>query len=369
MYVSAGASVNIMNSTFVGNVSEEVGGAVLINDGASFISNSIFTDNLDSSPGQVSANVLVTSGVVTANYSSFQGGWSGPGTGNIDADPLFVNADGPDDIIGTEDDDLRLYVGSPCIDAGDSSAAIAAGLTTDINALPRFIDEPLMPDTGVGPTPIVDMGAHEYAASLLAPPIIPPAPHDRRKNRYLSFSPQTGGVLAAHRAAKVTPPTGECWVGAPDANDRSNCVSAPVYRTWSESVVHVGDCAVTPVSDYEIAASVDAAAFTSPLLVSTIALPSNNNKYWADVAGINNGTEWTAPNQFSNVQDIVALLAYVTSAAVKPTFEVANLQAVSSNDPCLNDFVNTADIFICVKAVAGDPYPFTTDPAKCPACP
>jgi hypothetical protein len=95
--------------------------------------------------------------------------------GNIDADPLFVDADGPDNIAGTEDDNLRLSAGSPCIDAGDSNSVPADttdldddGNTTepipwDLDGHNRFVDDPCTPDTGVGTPPIVDMGAYEYS--------------------------------------------------------------------------------------------------------------------------------------------------------------------------------------------------------------
>ena len=53
----------------------------------------------------------------TVTYSNIMGGYSG--IGNINTDPLFVDADGPDDILGTEDDNLHLLPYSPCIDAGD----------------------------------------------------------------------------------------------------------------------------------------------------------------------------------------------------------------------------------------------------------
>ncbi|MCP3905270.1 MAG: hypothetical protein GY715_16715 [Planctomycetes bacterium] len=68
-----------------------------------------------------------------------EGGVSGPG--NVDADPVFVQA-------GT--DDLRLAFGSPAIDAGDTDA-IPAGVATDLDGNPRI----------AGAT--VDMGAHEGA--------------------------------------------------------------------------------------------------------------------------------------------------------------------------------------------------------------
>ena len=44
--------------------------------------------------------------------------------GNSSADPLFLDADGLDNIPGTEDDDLRLQSGSPAIDAGDNAALL-----------------------------------------------------------------------------------------------------------------------------------------------------------------------------------------------------------------------------------------------------
>ena len=75
--------------------------------------------------------------VPTVTYSDMQGGYGG--TGNIDDDPLFVDAVGGD---------LRLAGGSPCIDAGDN-AAVPPGLTTDLDGHPRISHG------------TVDMGAYE----------------------------------------------------------------------------------------------------------------------------------------------------------------------------------------------------------------
>ena len=85
------------------------------------------------------------------------------GTGNIGGDPMFVDADGPDDTFGTEDDNPRLLPGlpgSPCIDAGNN-AAVPSGITTDLDGGSRFFNDPYTPDTGNGTPPIVDMGAYE----------------------------------------------------------------------------------------------------------------------------------------------------------------------------------------------------------------
>ena len=78
-----------------------------------------------------------SSSTTTISYSDLQGGLPGgtiDGGGNIDADPLFVDADGPDNVIGS-DDDLYLLDSSPCIDAGDN-AAVPAGISFDLDGNP-----------------------------------------------------------------------------------------------------------------------------------------------------------------------------------------------------------------------------------------
>jgi|GEM_PF-880897 len=105
------------------------------------------------------ANTLAQiSGAATVSYSDVQGGWSG--AGNINANPLFVDSRGPDNVVGTEDDNLRLLGGSACLDAGDN-AAVPASVALDLGGDPRFTDDPHTPDTGHGTPPIVDMGAYE----------------------------------------------------------------------------------------------------------------------------------------------------------------------------------------------------------------
>ena len=88
---------------------------------------------------------------VVITYSNIEGGFLG--AGNIDADPLFADADGADDVVGTEDDDLRLVAGSQCIDAG-YNGAVPASIETDIAGRVRIMNG------------VVDMGAHELQAHL-----------------------------------------------------------------------------------------------------------------------------------------------------------------------------------------------------------
>ena len=105
--------------------------------------------------------------------TNIQGGWTGPGGNNINSDPLFVDADGPDNIPGTEDDDLRLAPGSPSIDAGynalvlpdiadlDGDGNTIEATPLDLDRNPRFADDLLAPNTGCGLPVIVDQGAYE----------------------------------------------------------------------------------------------------------------------------------------------------------------------------------------------------------------
>ncbi len=146
--------LTVVNSTFSGNSSGISGGAIVASAGQ--LTNCIVWGN---SATQVSAGALTT-----VAFSDVQGGY--PGLGNIDADPLFVDADGPDDAPGTADDDLRLQAGSPCIDAGDS-AAVPSDVVNDLDGSPRFVDDPGTADCAqdpgaCGPPPVVDMGAFEF---------------------------------------------------------------------------------------------------------------------------------------------------------------------------------------------------------------
>jgi len=90
----------------------------------------------------------------TVSYSNVQGGWTGlGGAGNINANPFFMDADGPDNIVGTLDDDLRLLEGSPCIDSGDPALAAKSG-ETDLDSHIRVLCDR------------VEMGAYEFAGDF-----------------------------------------------------------------------------------------------------------------------------------------------------------------------------------------------------------
>jgi hypothetical protein len=139
---SADGSV-IVNSTFTAHSGY---GAAFFSSNSNSIANSILWGN---STGQLCLGPPCT-GSATVTYSDIQGGGF-VGAGNIDSDPNFLSSPG----------DLRPGPLSPVVDAGNNSA-VPGGVTVDIAGLPRFFDDPDVPDTGAGVTPpYVDMGAYE----------------------------------------------------------------------------------------------------------------------------------------------------------------------------------------------------------------
>jgi len=126
----------ITNCTFSQNSANDYGGAVYNGHStAPVIVNSIFWDNW---PHQIFTEPTAT---CTVTYSCVAGGH--PGDGNIDANPLFVDA---------SNGDVRLMACSPCIDTGTAAGAPA----DDIRGLSR--------PQQVG----IDMGAYELLTSAYA---------------------------------------------------------------------------------------------------------------------------------------------------------------------------------------------------------
>ncbi len=126
-----GFSTQLVNCTFYANTAPDAGG-ILPYGGTSMI-NCVLWSN---SPNQIADWGYYNS----ISYNDVQGGW--PGIGNIDADPLFVDATGGN---------LRLLPGSPCIDAGDNTAVTES---YDLDGNPRI--------QGAA----VDMGAYEGCAVM-----------------------------------------------------------------------------------------------------------------------------------------------------------------------------------------------------------
>jgi hypothetical protein len=126
-----GGALHLTNSILNGNWADLQGGG--IHGGSPTVVNSISWGN---HPEEI------WGGTPTVTYSNIQGGYEGEG--NIDQDPLWVDAEGGD---------YHLGIGSPCIDAGTNDAMLLPEY--DFEGDPRVLD-----GDGDG-LAVVDMGIDE----------------------------------------------------------------------------------------------------------------------------------------------------------------------------------------------------------------
>jgi parallel beta-helix repeat protein/predicted outer membrane repeat protein len=171
MYNTGSSNLSLNNCIVVANRANSYGGGMSNNHSDLTLTNCTFTGNSARDGSAIAFNSREQRGQSTAgiidcilwddgnviwindrstiaiSYSNIRGGWLG--TGNIDADPLFADPDGPDDIPGNEDDDLRLAPSSQCVDGGDPNYAPGPD-KKDIYGNPRVVSGR------------VDMGAYEF---------------------------------------------------------------------------------------------------------------------------------------------------------------------------------------------------------------
>jgi parallel beta helix pectate lyase-like protein/thrombospondin type 3 repeat protein/polymorphic membrane protein len=123
-------SMTIINCTFYGNRAQTSGGAIYHTYFPMEVVNCILWNNVlydEMYPENTEPNQISTydPSNITVSYSDIQGGFSG--TGNMDADPWFVNPPF----------DCRLQYGSPCIDSGDLLAGYGE---CDLDGNSRYLD-------------------------------------------------------------------------------------------------------------------------------------------------------------------------------------------------------------------------------------
>lgn len=169
LYAFGDDSIYVYNSTLLRNEATSGSGHAAFASGSVIFYNSIIREH----QGAPLSNRAY------AYYSNIEGG---TGT-NIDADPLFHDAD---------NNDFRLGFASPCIDAGYSYYVVSE---TDLVGHVRKFDDPAAEDVGTpyNEPEIVDMGAYE-------------SPLERIGDLFLDApTPGIAGQINRHDVFNVTP--------------------------------------------------------------------------------------------------------------------------------------------------------------------
>jgi len=134
-----GTSPLFLNCTMVGNVAGSTAGG-MYNTGTAnpTVVNTIIWANTHGGTPNIGAQIIPLAGVFV-RYSHIQNLTAAffADAENSSLDPLFVDLDGADNLIGTSDDDLRLTNASPCINAGDPATEFDP-LDIDLGGEPRI---------------------------------------------------------------------------------------------------------------------------------------------------------------------------------------------------------------------------------------
>jgi len=140
VFVEQLGEITFLNCTMTGNAASQNGGAIFGQNSTTRATNCILW-------GDTPQEVYLENGSAEITYSDIQGVWAGEG--NIHSDPRFLDPAGADGAAGTADDDLKLSMGSPCLDAGDNDA-VPESTTRDLDGKSRIANGR------------VDLGAYEF---------------------------------------------------------------------------------------------------------------------------------------------------------------------------------------------------------------
>lgn len=197
-------SVACINSTFINNTITQASGSTFsIFSGTKTFTNCIIWD---SNPFRSASG-----GTFDVNYSDVRGGY--PGAGNISADPQFVNPANPlgaDGLWMTADDGLNIGNCSPAKDAGNN-AAVPPGGTSDLKGDTRI-------ENG-----IVDMGSYEATT-------VPPT-----QTAYLDADSDGFGSSTATTAYSCAVPDGYV-TNATDCDDADAAVNPSAAEICGNSI-------------------------------------------------------------------------------------------------------------------------------------
>ncbi len=250
---------------------------------------------------------------------------------------------------------------------------------------------------------MTDCNRNRYPDQCESLAVAPIALHQAKKNRHLSINPAITcpdtiaielKLVSMKRCSADDElscevngdcPTGQTciehgdvnnvtrWVGEPfDPTGTSgmfyaHAVESPVYREWTEQVVHIADCEIVPVATYQLRSTTDGTTFSDPVTISTIAKPTS--KHYGDVVGGLTSDGWTFPQGVVNVTDVQAVVLARQGASTKPhTTWVDIFGPVEGAAP--DGVITCDDIQRTAFGFEGDPYtsaPEQRDPSACPS--
>ena len=158
-------TAEITNCTFYGNgkLTQRLNPVASV-QGGGFVRNCVFWNEVQSVLGWSPSYKMA------ADYCILESLASVTGSDNRILNPRFIDPDGEDGIPGTADDNLRVYLDSPCTDGGnnnyqptdypdvDSDGNWGELVPLDLDGDPRRVMDPRMPE---GTYPIIDIGAYE----------------------------------------------------------------------------------------------------------------------------------------------------------------------------------------------------------------
>ena len=167
---SGTSSPDIVNATFIDNSVSAFGGGDIASFGLNGTSRPTITNtilwNVDDDDNAIynsDATLTLSHTLLEGGFSSIRGSTTNGGN-NFTTDPLFADVSdpaGPDGVLATEDDGLRVIPGSPALDTGSNapfmSGGIAENVDTDLSGEDRIQD-----NDGDG-TATVSLGAYEAA--------------------------------------------------------------------------------------------------------------------------------------------------------------------------------------------------------------
>lgn len=197
-------NISIENCTVSNNIAGKGGGGIFTsgNAGASgnvFITNCVVWANVNGLFGGEVYNYPAEPAPLTVTYSDVQGGY--PGTGNINADPLFVNA---------ATGDLHLKLGSPCLGKGTPSGAPA----TDMADNPRP-DPPSMGAYELAAVPATIMNFMLSPHQIAAPgPVVTANVSVVGNFTKVTVSPAPGSLGSASPTFNLLTNSGGGWAGS-----------------------------------------------------------------------------------------------------------------------------------------------------------